>query len=150
MLALLQEEQEWQALLDKVEHLDQQQLAVVAGAGAAPSGEAPIAALEAEAGLVAGHPAVDELAALARLHAGVHRRLAMQVEGVCKLVGDVEEMVERANRGAQAVQVGPGHGLCLVLSWLRAPRSPDLLIGARSTFVGLHLSNATNLNPPAG
>jgi hypothetical protein len=30
----------------------------------------------------------------------------LQVEGLCKLVGDVEEVAERAARAAQVVQVG--------------------------------------------
>lgn len=36
----------------------------------------------------------------------LHPAWRLQVEGVCKLVGDVEELVERASRAAAAVQVG--------------------------------------------
>jgi hypothetical protein len=126
----LQEEEEWQALLAKVEQLDQQQLTA---AGAAPggghAGSIAAAATAADAdSAAAGEGAVEaaeeeqpcgdggELAALQRVHGDLHRHLAMQVEGVCKLVGDVEEMVERANSSAQAVQVCI-QGRQLLLEW---------------------------------
>ncbi|KAL4452643.1 hypothetical protein ABPG75_008305 [Micractinium tetrahymenae] len=123
------EEAEWHALLYKVHELDQQQLMPAADeAAAGSSGEAAAgeAAAPDEAGLssVASEPgmygqladqaaqrssseeqeAEAALAALEAVHVGVHRHLAMQVEGVCKLVGDVEELVERASRAAAAVQ----------------------------------------------
>lgn len=65
----------------------------------------------------AAAPEAAELAVLERVHAGVHRQLAMQVEGVCKLVGDVEELVERANRSAAAVQVGDDAFLWASTGW---------------------------------
>lgn len=116
----LQEEAEWHALLQKVELLDQQQLALAPGGAVEAAAAADGAAAVAPPAGGSSSPAAaeqqrpsggssdgeeSELVALAQLHAGVHRHLAMQVEGVCKLVGDVEEMVERANRSAAAVQV---------------------------------------------
>ena len=111
----LQEEEEWQALLAKVEQLDQQQLTAAgaapagkhAGSGAAAAADADTAAAGEGAAEAEEQPCGDggELAALQRVHGDLHRHLAMQVEGVCKLVGDVEEMVERANSSAQAMQV---------------------------------------------
>ncbi|KAI3432571.1 hypothetical protein D9Q98_004120 [Chlorella vulgaris] len=129
------EEQQWGALLQQVQQLDQHQLTAAAAtptqqpagdggpaATAATSAAADViaaaagsegldaAAAVAAAGAGAGVQAEaeleggEELAALERLHAGLHCHLSMQVEGVCKLVGDVEEMVGRANRSAQAVQ----------------------------------------------
>jgi hypothetical protein len=136
----VQEEQQWGALLQQVQQLDQHQLTAAAAtptqqpagdggpaATAATSAAADVidaaagsegldaAAAVAAAGAGAGVQAEaeleggEELAALERLHAGLHCHLSMQVEGVCKLVGDVEEMVGRANRSAQAVQVSMCH-----------------------------------------
>ena len=111
----LQEEEEWQALLAEVEQLDQQQLTAAgaapegkhAGSGAAAAADADTAAAGEGAAEAEEQPCGDggELAALQQVHGDLHRHLAMQVEGVCKLVGDVEEMVERANSSAQAMQV---------------------------------------------
>ncbi|KAL4439014.1 hypothetical protein ABPG77_006951 [Micractinium sp. CCAP 211/92] len=124
------EEAEWHSLLQKVQELDQQQLMPVpeepaagssggeaAAGGAEAPGDGALSSAASEPG-VHGQPAdqaarhissgEDEedaaLAALEAVHAGIHRHLAMQVEGVCKLVGDVEELVERASRAAAAVQ----------------------------------------------
>ena len=36
---------------------------------------------------------------------------APQAEGLCKLVGDVEELVQRANRTAHSLQVGGRKGV---------------------------------------
>lgn len=136
----VQEEQQWGALLQQVQQLDQHQLTAAAATPtqqpAGDGGPDPTAATSAAAGVIdaaAGSEGPDaaaaaaaagagagvqaeaeleggeELAALERLHAGLHCHLAMQVEGVCKLVGDVEEMVGRANRSAQAVQVRSCH-----------------------------------------
>lgn len=94
LCAAPQEEAEWGALLSKVEALD------VNPGGAAAEG----AAEEDEGDGGAAAPPSAEVAALRRLQRDVHRRLALQVDGVCLLVGDVEELVERANREAGEMQ----------------------------------------------
>ena len=86
-----QEEEEWHALLVQMHELDRQEL-LAPTPGAVPT--TPPRELEG-----------NELAALAQLRADLHRHLTVQVEGVCKVVGDVEELVERANCDAQAAQV---------------------------------------------
>lgn len=87
----MQEEAEWQALLAKVEALDGNAQPAEEQAEASPE-EQPAAAPSAE------------VAALRQLQQEVHRSLTLQVDGVCLLVGDVEELVVRANHSAQAMQ----------------------------------------------
>eukprot|EP00887_Chlorella_sp_A99_P004054 scaffold11.g4054.t1 len=109
------EEAEWQALLGKAERLPE----LEAGAEAAAAADQQQRQQQQEDGS-AGDPRPPEAVVLEQLHRDAHRRLAMQagrgggraasaarpVEGVCMLVGDVEELVERASRNAQAVQAG--------------------------------------------
>jgi hypothetical protein len=86
------EEAEWQALLAKVDDLDVSD----------PDGDQQ----QREGGGAAAAEAEEphgEVTALRKLRKDVHRRLAIQVEGVCMLVGDVAELVDRANRSAKAV-----------------------------------------------
>ena len=87
------EEAEWQALLLKAEELDSQLAAECTSAGGGA------------AAVPQDCSAPDSLLGLERSQRELHRRLAMQVEGLCKLVGDVEELVDGANRSAQATQV---------------------------------------------
>ncbi|GAB4818836.1 hypothetical protein N2152v2_005882 [Parachlorella kessleri] len=53
-------------------------------------------------GSEAAEPA--DIAELKKMHEDLHRHLTIQAEGLCKLVGDVEELVDRANRTAHTLQ----------------------------------------------
>lgn len=91
-LALLKkEEQEWHDLLAKVEDLD--------------IGEVSPEAEDEEIAAVGDKYAPEELAALRALNRDVHRKITMQVDGVCILVGNIEDLIDRANATAQEVHV---------------------------------------------
>ena len=90
----LQEEEEWQALLDSVRQGESVGLeaAEEEGAGEAPSSSA-----------AAGEP--EEVATLRALRSSVHCSLAMQVDSVGRLVSDVSDLVSEATTAARAAQV---------------------------------------------
>ena len=49
--------------------------------------------------------AAAEIAALKAIQQDVHRKITMQVDGVCTLVGNIEDLIDRANQTAQDVHV---------------------------------------------
>lgn len=88
---LQKEESEWHDLLSKVEELD-----------------LGTSALEDQEGGQEGASveyAREEIAALRALQHDVHRQMTAQVDGVCMLVGNIEDLIDRANRTAQEVQI---------------------------------------------
>ena len=98
---LKKEEEEWHELRAKVEDLEIGGAEAEAegegdqGEGAEPGSSAQ--AIEKYAG--------EEIAALKALREDVHRQITMQVDGVCTLVGNIEDLIERANQTAQDAQV---------------------------------------------
>lgn len=86
------EEAEWQTLLERVGAL-----------GDELEAEAQLIAKEVEA---AENAPIDppESKDLQHIRTEVHRELSMQVEGLCLLVGDVEELIQTADKSAQAMQ----------------------------------------------
>ena len=52
-----------------------------------------------------GHYAGEEIAALRALRQDMHRKVTMQVDGVCMLVGNIEDLIDRANLIAQEVHM---------------------------------------------
>lgn len=79
-----QEEQEWHDLLAKVQTLDIKP----------PSNDSEQAAHNTAAAVdsLAG----EEIAALQALQHDVHRRLTLQVDAVCMLIGNMEDLIEKA------------------------------------------------------
>ena len=107
------EEAEWQELLHKAEQLDAQ---LAAGAEAGDPSSACKGAVDA----AAQQQLPEGLDALERTQRDLHRQLALQVDGLCKLVGDVEELMDCANRSAQTTQVGgttPPAGMLAPQTW---------------------------------
>ena len=49
--------------------------------------------------------AAEEIAAVRALEQDIHRKITMQVDGVCTLVGNIEDLIDRANQTAQEVHV---------------------------------------------
>jgi hypothetical protein len=91
LFIFLQEEQDWHDLLAKVEELD--------------IGEVSPEAEDGDLATTGDKYAQEELAALRALNKDVHRKITMQVDGVCTLVGNIEDLIDRANATAQEVHV---------------------------------------------
>lgn len=91
MISFIQEEREWHELLAKVEELDIEDAAV------AEDESASVGAVEKYA--------AEEIAALRALRQDVHRKVTMQVDGVCMLVGNIEDLIDRAHQTAQEVHM---------------------------------------------
>jgi len=83
----LQEEEEWEALLHKVEALEL---------------NLPEDGKQAE-----GEPgtsvAMEEIASLRQADQSLQKQLTMQVDGVCLVVGNIEDLVDRANETMREV-----------------------------------------------
>ena len=89
----IQEEEEWHELMAKVDQLDIEQEQIAAN----EEDPSTSAAAEKHAG--------QEIAALRALNKDLHCKVTMQVDAVCKLVGNIEDLIDRANQTAQDVHV---------------------------------------------
>lgn len=88
----LQEKDEWESLLAKVDEMKTSPI---------PSEEATESELASTSVTLY---AAEELDALQRMESEVLQRLTMQVDGVCTLLGNVEDLLLRANDVAQEAQ----------------------------------------------
>jgi hypothetical protein len=88
----LQEKDEWQSLLAKFDEMKTSPI---------PSEDATESELPSTGVTLY---AAEELDALQRMEGEVLQRLTMQVDGVCTLLGNVEDLLLRANDVAQEAQ----------------------------------------------
>ena len=95
--------------MEKVAQLDRQQLVAADAEGADPAAAGGAAEPGPQQQQQQGEEqqeVPEEVAALARLHKDVHRHLAMQVEGVCKLVSRREWGLLLSGRGMLCARSG--------------------------------------------
>lgn len=82
----LQEEREWAELLQKVDALD------------LDANVPEIPKQQSSSGAVMDELAGDEIQGLQQLHESIQKQVSTQVEGVSLIVGNIEDLIEKANK----------------------------------------------------